>query len=204
MRPPRWFWVGAALAALALGASGAESYARLAAPFYERVAQQLIRGHPWKLDGVVVAKNPRVRGAELRLTGEVFRDSERSSAAAVVVSRIQVGEVVETPIIFWTLLLLWPADSLRHRVVRVAVGLLCFPCIEALVGVPSLLSPLAQASAMLAGHAEPLTAWERWARFLESGGHFAIEAGAVALVVSAAARFPGRGVTPIDRRTAFQ
>lgn len=200
---PKWYLGGAAVAALALGASGAEGYARLAAPFYQQVAQRLARGHHWKVEEVVVAQNPRLHGAELRLTGEVFRDSEQS-AAAVVVSRVQVGEVVETPIIFWTMLLLWPADSLRQRAVRVAVGLLCFPCIEALVGVCSLLSPLAQASAMIAGDANPVTAWERWARFLESGGHFAIEVSAVVLIVATAGRLLDRGVRSLGPRAALQ
>jgi len=56
----------------------------------------------------------------------VFRYQGAPHRAARVVGRVQVGEVIETPLVFWTLLLVRPAASIRQRVIRVVVGILIF------------------------------------------------------------------------------
>ena len=53
-----------------------------------------------------------------------------------------------------------------------------------------------EASAMLAGEIDPLTAWEQWSRFLESGGRFALELCAALLAVAlSAAATPRKSVS---------
>jgi hypothetical protein len=104
--------------------------------------------------------------------GTVRRDAEQQLPSARVVSHVQVGEVVETPLVYWTLILMWPVASMRERWLRAALALPGFLAVEALTTPAQLLGPLAQASAILAGDDDPLTVWDRWSRFLEAGGQF--------------------------------
>jgi hypothetical protein len=181
-----------AAAALAAGAALAEPYAHLAAPYYAAVARLIARAHPWAIQQVTVAPDPGGRGSVLRLVGEVRRQRDDPKPAALVVTRVQVGEAIGTPIVFWTLLLIWPAASARQRLVRLALGAAVFLGLEAITTGVQLMHSMAEASAMLEGGSrgtqpdDPLTLWERWSRFLEAGGDFALAvAGALATLALA-------------------
>ena len=169
---PEWRWGIAAAVALAAGASCAEPYARLAAPYYAAVDRLLALAHPWSITEVDVAPDPNSPGVVLRLVGEVRRHRDDLKPAAIVVSRVQVGEAIETPVVFWTLLLTWPAAGRRERWTRLALGAAMFLGLEALTTAAQLIHPMAETAALLAG--APLTLWERWSRFLEAGGDFAV------------------------------
>jgi len=182
-------WVLGASAALALGVLMAEPYARLAAPYYEAVAKVAAGFHPWQVVSVGVQPGSSRLGAELQLRGEVRRIPEQSRPSAIVVGRVQVGEVVETPIVYWTLVLMWPVESKRMGWLRAALALPVFLVLEALTTATQLILPMAQASAILDGSQDPLTSWDRWSRFLEAGGQFVIVA-AAAIVVSCWRRRP--------------
>jgi hypothetical protein len=192
-----WFWGVAAAVALAAGAVLAEPYARLAAPGYAAVDRLIARAYPWTIGEVAVAPDPGGRGTVLRLIGEVRRRRGDPEPAALVVSRIQVGEVIETPIVFWVLLLAWPAANARERWWRLAVGTAAFLGLEAATTAVQLVHPLAETSALLARGSlpapdeDPLTLWERWSRFLEAGGNLAVAA-AFALATLAAGNAAGR------------
>lgn len=181
---PEWRWTIAAAVALSAGTLCAEPYARLATPYYRAMDRLMARTHPWTIEEVAVAEDPNSRGPVLRLIGEVRRQRGDARPAATVVSRIQVGEVIETPIVFWTLLLAWPAAAPRERRTRVGVGAAAFLALEGMTTAMHLLSPMAKVSAILAD--DPLTLWERWSGFLEAGGNFVL-ATAAALVTLAVA-----------------
>lgn len=185
-----------AVAALVAGTAGARYYAQLAAPYYAGAARLIARLHPWQVVSLGIANDPQSHGTILLLKGEVFLDPAhpRPAAvadprpAAVVVSRVQVGEVVESPLVFWTVLLLWPAAGSR-RWLTVAVGIPVFLGLEVLTTVCQLIQPMAEASAILAGHSNPLTLLDRWSRFLEAGGRFVVESVAALLAITVAHAF---------------
>jgi hypothetical protein len=180
-------WGLAAAAALAIGVGCAEPYARLAAPYYRLVDELLATGHPWEIAGVAVAPGKSELTAELQMRGYVRRSMSAANHAARVVGRVQVGEVIETPLVFWTLLLGWPAATPRQRAWRLAVGIPVFLAMEAFTTGTQLMLPLAQASAILAGRPDP-TAWEHWSRFLEFGGQFVLDCAAAMLIAAATQR----------------
>lgn len=179
-------WTLVAGGALALGALCAESYARVAAPYYAAVDRLIATGYPWQIESVEVVAGNSGHSAELQLRGEVRRHREDLNAGATLVSHLQVGEAVETPVVFWTVLLLWPARSTRQRLVRIALAVPVFLSLEAVTTAVQLIHSMAEASALLAGESDPVTVWERWTRFLEAGGRFALEVGAALLTVSLA------------------
>jgi hypothetical protein len=169
--------------ALAAGIYAGGAYARRAAPFYAAAAALIAKAHPWKVNGVRVSVDQGMHGQVLRLTGEVRRSADDARPAAIIESHVQVGEVIETPVIFFSLLLLWPALTIRERVWRLALAVPAFFVLEILTTVCELLRPLAEASALLNGEAHPLTLWERWTRLLEAGGRFVLEIAGVILTV---------------------
>jgi len=177
-------WALAAAAAFALGLTVAEAYAQLAAPYYLAVDRLIATGRPWDITSVAVNPGESNLGAELQLWAFVRRHREDANPAAKVQGRVQVGEVVETPMVFWTLLLMWPAASIRQRLLRVLAGGPIFLVLEGLTTATQLILPMAQASAMLAGDANPVTAWGYWSRFLEAGGQFVLAFGAGVMAVS--------------------
>jgi hypothetical protein len=172
--------------ALAAGMYAGGSYARLAAPFYATAATLVAKGHPWKVNGVRVSADQGMHGEVLRFTGEVRRSPDDAHPAAIIESHVQVEEVIETPVIFLSLLLLWPAPTIRERAWRLALAIPAFITLEILTTVCELLRPLAEASALLNGETNPLTLWERWTRFLEAGGRFVLEIVGIILTVGAA------------------
>lgn len=173
---PEWRFALATAAAVAAGAALAQPYARLAAPYYAAIDRLVARAHPWAIQQVAVLPDPAGRGSVLRLVGEVRRERSDARPAALVITRVEVGEAIETPVVFWTLLLAWPAASGRRRLVRAAVGAVVFLGLEALTTALQLLHSMAEASALLergsraARPDDPLTLWEHWGRFLEAGG----------------------------------
>lgn len=182
---PEWRWIGGAVLALAVGAIGAKPYARLAAPYYQAVARMIAEGRPWQVVKVEVASSTSTPGAVLRLTGFVREFRSDPKPQMRLVGKLQVAAVAESPLIFWTLLLLWPAASYRQRLARLAVGVPAFLSLEAATTVCQLLNPLAYGSAVLSGVRDPLTPWERWSRFLEAGGRVAIALTAALLTIAA-------------------
>jgi hypothetical protein len=199
----QWHWVVAAIAALAIGATCARPYAQLTAPYYAMVARLLALGHPWDIVSVDVRQDERSPGSVLVLVGDVRSLPGDASPAARVVARVQVGEAVETPTVFWTLLLLWPAASMRARLWRCAVAVPVFLGLEAITTAVQLMHNLPEATALLAGERDPLTLWERWSRFLEAGGRFAIELCAVLVAVVLARLLPLRALrTPSPAQAA--
>jgi hypothetical protein len=197
MRRELWWGViaGAALAAASISAQG---YARFAMPYYAAVVRLMAQGHPWQIVSVDVKPNGVGPGSALTLIGDVRRQSSDARPAVTVVARVQVGEVVETPAVFWTMLLLWPAASLRERLVRLAMGLPVFLGLEAITTAVQLIHNLPEASALLAGENGPVTWWERWSRFLEAGGRFVVEVCAALLTVVAARGLSAKRTAPED------
>jgi hypothetical protein len=170
-----WRWALVALVALAVGTTCAEPYSRFALPYYRFVATTIARFHAWRVMDVMVVRDASNHGGALSLSGEVRRHREDTRPLALVVSSAQVGEVVESPLVYWTLLLLWPAATRRWRLCALVMGIPVFLVLEAVTTPIQLVYSMARASAILAGE-EPLTVWERWSQFLEAGGRFALEA----------------------------
>ena len=194
---PEWRWGIAAAVALTVGGFCAEPYARLAAPYYAAVDRLVARAHPWSVTEVAVVPDPQSPGVVLRLVGEVRRERSDARPAAIVVSRVQVGEVIATPLVFWTLLLAWPAVASRERWARVAAGVPVFLGLEALTTAAQLIHSMAEAAALLV--AGPLTLWERWSRFLEAGGNFAVAAVGALLTLAVAGGLARRPRAQIER-----
>jgi hypothetical protein len=178
----------AAIVVLMIGVTCAEPYARLAAPYYAVVDRFIAWGHPWEVTGVDVRRGKSNLTAELQLQANVFRYQGAPDRAARVVGRVQVGEVIETPLVFWTVLLLWPAASAQQRVIRMVVGIPAFLGLEAMTTATQLILPMAQASAILAGDSNPVTPWDLWSRFLEAGGQFVLALGFAILVAATTRR----------------
>jgi hypothetical protein len=93
--------------ALIAGALDAEAYARLAAPYYKSVAAVFVQTRPWALTSIDVARDENRPGVFLRLHGEVREAASAVKPAAILTTRVQVGAVIEAPLIFWTILLAW-------------------------------------------------------------------------------------------------
>jgi hypothetical protein len=178
--------------ALAIGVTCAEPYARLAVPFYAVVDWLISANHPWEVTSVEVQPG-KSTAAELQLHGYVRRHPDDLQPAARVLGRVQVGEAVETPVVFWTLLLVWPAASIRQRAQRLLIGTPVFFALEAVTTASQLMLPMAQASAILAGDNNPTTAWDHWSRFLEAGGQFVLVCVGAIMVISATGRIRPRG-----------
>jgi len=193
---PELRWLLAAAAALAIGGTCAEPYARLAAPYYAAVARLIAAGHPWKIVSVAVKAGRKSTSPELQLVGDVRRTPEDPRPAGRIISHVQVGEAVEAPVVFWTLLLLWPARSIRQRLVTLLVGIPVFLALDAITTAIQLMHSMAEVSAILGGESDPLTLWERWSRFLEAGGRFAVEVCAALLTIGIG-RPPVRSVNNI-------
>ena len=180
-----WRWALAALIALVVGAACAEPYARFALPYYRAVVTAIARFHPWSVVSVEVVQDSSSHSAVLQLTGEVRQHRGDPRPLALITSSAQVGEVIETPVVYWTLLLMWPAATRRSRLRVLALGITVFLALETVTTPIQLVYSMARASAILAGES-PLTLWERWSRFLEAGGRFALETGAAFVTVALA------------------
>jgi len=196
---PEIRWTLAAALALAMGVACAEPYARLAAPYYAAAARLLSLGHPWTIVSVAVKPGTKSPSPELQLVGEIRRRPEDLRPAGKIISHVQVGEAVETPVVFWTLLLIWPANSMRRRLLRLAVGIPPFLGVEAITTSVQLMHSMAEVSAMLAGEMNSVTLWERWSRFLEGGGQFVLACGFALLALVSTQRSFGHHVQMTGR-----
>lgn len=183
-------WGLAAVAALAIGVAFAEPYARLVVPYYADFDELIATGHPWEIDSVAVKPGKSRLTAEVQMQGHVRRTMDSPNRAARVIGHVQVGEVVETPVVFWTLLLAWPAATKRQWALRVLIGIPSLLCLEAITTGTQLMLGFAQASAILAGDPDPVTVWDRWSRFLEFGGQFVLDCAAAILLVAATQNRP--------------
>ena len=185
---PEFRWAFAAVVALGVGVTCAEPYARLAVPYYRGIVRLIATGHPWEVLSVEVGPGKSNLRIELQVRAYVRRHREDLRPSAKVIGRVQVGEVIETPIVFWTLLLVWPARSIRQRLTRLLVGVPIFFGLEAMTTATQLILPMAQASAILAGDNDAVTGWDLWSRFLEAGGQFVLICGGAMMAVSIAQR----------------
>jgi hypothetical protein len=176
----------AAMAALLVGALGAEIYARLAAPYYRTAATWVARGRPWTITQVDVAPDAPRPGVFVRMHGEVRAVANAAQPAATLIGRVQAGAAIEGPLIFWTLLLAWPARA-RRRGALLLIGVPVFLGLEVATTVCQLLNGFSEASAIIAGSGS-MTGWERWSRFIESGGRDALAVCAALLTVASARR----------------
>jgi hypothetical protein len=167
-------WAVAAIVALGVGLMIAQTYARLAAPYYAVVDRLVAIGHPWEVTSVEVEPGKSKLSTEVQLRALVRRRREDPNASARVIGRVQIGEVIETPLVFWTVVLMWPAASTRSRILRMLAAIPAFLALEAVTTAAQLILPMAQASAILAGDDPPLTLWDRWSQFLEAGGQFVL------------------------------
>jgi hypothetical protein len=179
-------WLIAAMAALLVGALGAEIYARLAAPYYRTAATWVAQGRPWTITQVDVAPDAPRPGVFVRMHGEVRAVANAAQPAATLIGRVQAGAAIEGPLIFWTLLLAWPARA-RRRGALLLIGVPIFLGLEAATTVCQLLNGFAEASAIIAGSGS-MTGWERWSRFVESGGRDVLAVCAALLTVASARR----------------
>jgi hypothetical protein len=193
---PEVRWPLAIAAAFGLGIAFAQSYAQLGAPYYEAVDRLIAAGHPWDITSVDVRSGNSNLRTELQLRAFVRRQRDDLNPAARIVSRVQVGEVVETPMVFWTVVLAWSAVSTRQRILRLILGVPVFLLVEALTTATQLIPPMAQASALLSGETNPVTTWDYWSRFLEAGGQFVIASGAAIIVVALVSSRVGPSQSP--------
>lgn len=189
-----WQWMLVAAIALSLGTLGAEAYARLLTPYYVGVSRLIARAYPWTIAAIDIGTSSRGPGKALRLTG-FFRESAADNApAGEIDAELQIAAVMETPVVFWTVLALWPLGGagLRRRLEVLLVGVPVFLGLEAATTVCQLLSPLAYGSAVLAGDPQPSTWWDGWSRFIENGGRIALALVGATLAVSLGSMGPER------------
>jgi hypothetical protein len=167
-------WALVATVAIVSGTLGAESYARLALPYYAVAARWVARSHPWQIGDLSVTRGNSGLSAILRMRGTVSERMNDPVPAAWFDGKLDASAIAESPVVFWALLIAWPTRSRRERVTLVMIGVPIFLCLEMTTTVLQLLNPPAQVSAMLAGDPDPVTWWERWSRFLEAGGRVAL------------------------------
>jgi hypothetical protein len=79
---------------------------------------------------------------------------------------------------------------MRRRLLRLMLAIPVFLGLEVVTTTCQLLHPLAEASALLSGARDPVTMWEQWSRFLESGGLFAVEVTAALLAIGGETALP--------------
>jgi hypothetical protein len=182
-----WRWPAAAILALLVGAFGAQRYVQLAAPCYRAAAVWLASGRPWTITRVDVAEDAARPGVFVRLHGEVRRNSASARPAATCIGRVQAGAAIEGPLLFWAVLFAWPA-TVRRLGAMLLMGLPVFFGLEIATTVCQLMNGFAEASAIIGGDPDPLTGWERWSRFLESGGRDVLAVCAALLTVAGARR----------------
>jgi hypothetical protein len=180
-----WALVGAI--ALATGTLGAEPYVRMLSPYYLSMGRSIATGHPsWTVSDVDIGADDRNgSGTVLRMTGSLRRnDTDTTGPVYRIVSRLQMAVVAECPIIFWTVLAVWPLGSTRRRLGALLLGIPVFLGLEAATTVCQLLNGWAYGAAVLAGNPNTPTSWEHWSRFLENGGRIAVALGAAILTVA--------------------
>ncbi len=189
-------WVLIALIALLAGVTCAEPYSRAMCPYYAAVARFIAKPHPWAVREITVRKIGPGAPAEVRLVGIVWSAATHGPSGPIQGLRVEtelgVGGVIQVPVLFWGVVVAWRAGSRREWLVRWSLGAVIFFALEILTTVCQLVAALAQASAYLAAVHGPVTPWELWSRFLESGGRQALAVAAALITVAIAA--PGEPV----------
>jgi hypothetical protein len=184
--------LGAALVLSVLGTLAAAPYARLVAPLLERIAVGLGSVHGWQVEQALVERDARTGATVLRLQGTVRKGRAATDPWARINSHADAGAIVETPIVFLTVLIAWPARSARRRLALLALGLPVLLGVDALASAAALLDGFANAQAALDGRAGSVSAWERWSDFCESGGRVALAIAAAVLLAALAGAAPPR------------
>jgi hypothetical protein len=156
------------------------------APFDAVVARLLFLGEPWTVAGLEVVGGDTAGASVLQLRAEVRRSAADTDPAARVRTQLQVGAVAETPLLFFSLLLIWPSRSWQWRLMAMGLAAPVWLLLQALATTLPLADDVFTAAAILAGAHDPLTALERWSRFLESGGRIALAISAALLTGAAA------------------
>lgn len=193
---PEARWLAGGVAVLVAITALAPVFASWAAPAYGAGARLLATGEPWQIGAVEVATVPGRPDRVLCLTARVQRSDDQPEPSAQVTGRVALGAVAEVPAVYWALLIAWPAQRRRVRVLRLLCGVPVYLALELATTVLGLVHALPEASAILAGNPDPLTGWERWTRFLEAGGRFAlILAAALATLALAERWFAARPAT---------
>ena len=172
VRPDSRRLAAAVAAVLLVGAAG-DFYVRAAIPLYRIGSEWLIQDHPWQIDSLSVQGDAGRRRLQMR--SELRVKTWDREPAALVQSRLQLAAAKQNAVVFWPLLLLLPAGSMRRRLVLLALALPAFLVLEVATTSAQLVSPLMQTAAVIGGEADPLTPWERWSRFLEAGGRVALD-----------------------------
>jgi hypothetical protein len=85
---------------------------------------------------------------------------------------------------------------MRQLMVRLIAAIPAFLGLEALTTATQLILPMAQASAILAGDNDPVTAWDHWSRFLEAGGQFIVVCCGAVLLAAMTGSGRRRRITP--------
>lgn len=173
-------------ALLMLCALLATPYARAVAPFYGAIAGWWCPQDDSQMLSLKVVRDDLSPATSLRLVAAV-RGARSHYRQAIVVSRVQVGAVAETLLMFWMPLLLWPMP-LRRRLWTLVLALPLFATVDACMTVGQLLAPIAQTAADLMDGAQTITAWTHWSQFLEQGGRFVCEVCAALMVIAVATR----------------
>ncbi|HKT73933.1 MAG TPA: hypothetical protein VJQ47_13660 [Steroidobacteraceae bacterium] len=160
-------------------------------PCYELLARAIAGTHPWEILGMEVgALGVATPGRFLTMDAAVRKHREDVTPGAIIESSIHVGATIQSPLVFWSLVLGWPAASLRQRWGRFIAAVPVFLCLEAVTTVCQLLAPLGQASAVLDGVADPVTGWDRWGRFMEAGGRILLALTGSVAVIALTGRAP--------------
>lgn len=172
---------------LAVGLAGARTYARMMVPYYAAMGRLLAGLHTWQVQEVGMSREGPGGAQEVRLVAIVRKIPSQPLPALRVESTMDVGDVVQLPVIFWGILLAWRADTMRQLLQRLAMGVPVFLTLETVTTVCQLVGPMAEAAEYLNGNPHPVTAWEIWARLLETGGRQALAAVAALLIVAGGA-----------------
>ena len=194
-------WLCALLFSVAIASVAAPYYAHLAAPAWQAVARLTALGQPWRITGIEVTPSPDGPGTIVALTAIVTDAQADRTASARVTGKITTGAAIEPALVFWLLVLAWPAAHGRERWLRFAIGVPVFIAVDTATTVLALTHALPWATQVIAGAGDGDTAWDRWAAFLEAGGRFAVVT-AVALVTIATVAMLGRWLGERPARAA--
>jgi hypothetical protein len=157
---------------------------RFAMPFYSVVSRCIADIRGWKVESLELRSSDRgPYGHALVLTGSVSASPDNGRWARVV-TKLGVGAIVETPLVFWLLLVLWPTRSSREWGWSIFAAVPIFLVLEAATTITQLIHNLPDAEAILAGDLHPVTSWQVWSRFLEEGGRFAVVVLGASMAVS--------------------
>ena len=174
------------VAALLLGAAGivgASTYAGWTVPLHRVAAAWAAQSCACRIANVSVVQPGAGSTSALQLTAVVTEGPADSIPVAVVANRVNVGGIVQVPIVLLGLLLAWPAHARRDCAVRGALALLALPLLELLTTGSQLVAPLWALGAEM--QLRSVHGWMTgWTQFIESGGRIAVTAAIALLIIS--------------------